>query len=100
MNCGIKIPHIRGKFKADCPIRRESLQGHAKPNRKRGDLACEAGTEIFLGILHGAVHQDEAFEVERGEISCRAFEPFFACMPQIEPTMVWIAMSGPGEIAQ
>ena len=67
-----------------CPIRRESLQGHATPNRKRGDLACEAGTEIFLGILPGAVHQDEAFEVERGEISCRAFEPFFACMQQMK----------------
>jgi len=36
MNCGIKLPHIRGKIKADSP---ESLQVQSVPDGKHGDLA-------------------------------------------------------------
>ena len=79
--CGLKISHVRGKIKADSP---ESLKVQTLSDGKRGDLAIEAGTEIFHRILSGTVHQDEAFEAQRGEIGCSAFEAFLACVPQVE----------------
>ena len=57
-----------------CPIRQKSLEGHAVPDGKRGDLAGQAGMEIFHGVLPGAVHQDEAFEFKRGEIPSKLAE--------------------------
>jgi hypothetical protein len=46
----------------------ESLQVQPLPDRKRGDLAGQAGTEIFRRVLSGAVHQDKAFKFKRGKI--------------------------------
>ena len=54
------------------------------PDGKCGDLTSQAGSEVFHGVLSGTVHQNEAVEIERGEISSRTFEPFSACVPQVK----------------
>lgn len=54
------------------------------PHRKGSYLTSKLRQEELHRILPGTVQQDEAFEIERGEISCCAFKPIFTCMLQVE----------------
>ena len=62
----------------------DSLQVQILSGRKRSNLTGKVRTEIFNGILPGAVHQDKMFEFKRGKIVRSAFKSIFVRMSQVK----------------